>query len=135
MPASSPARRLNQIATLLGIPDESLSSKYALIGPSGILTFQGKDADLTIDGQSQELDDRATVVLFGGFSGYAQDTGHYSFNGQAVKAWKDGQRINPTRWERIRIELQIFLLTVVAALAATIGGFLISVTRWLSQIE
>jgi len=101
------------------------------VGPVAMLTFKGEGVQMTLDGQVEPLDKSSTIVLLGGLSGYTESTGKYAFVGQVDVGWKDDERLNPTRWERIRIELQIFLLGLATMLVGAIGGLLVPVLRWL----
>lgn len=80
------------------------------LGTADFLVFK---EGLIVDGAKVEVAPDTQITAFGSFDGVVTKAGEVRYSGTAQAVWKDFKRVNPTKWERLAIEIQLFILTTL----------------------
>jgi hypothetical protein len=92
-------------------------------GSANLISFKGNISSLDIDGQSITGRSIDGYSAFGEFTGSFEDSARVRFEGRAIALWKNGARVNPTRWERLRWEQSLAILGAIFSTLASIAGY------------
>jgi hypothetical protein len=104
------------------------------LGEAASISVSGHFPRAYLDGVEVKADDRDGFDGFGEFVGYLDDGG-YRLTGQAAGLWRNQRRVNPTRWERLPVEIQATLLGAMGILLVFIGRFLFRIFPHLKRDE
>jgi hypothetical protein len=110
--------------TISGLRAEDLPR--AKPGRASFVQFTGNVIDLEVDDARVTPNSAAKYTTFGDFEGSYQRGGKLRFLGTAMALFKDGNRMNPTKWETLSWDRCAFLLTVIGSLLAALARFIIS---------
>jgi hypothetical protein len=101
--------------------------------PSGYVNFislSGTSQELQLDGKEIAIKDKNNIAIKGDITATYLDKDTLRLNGSADFIWKDSDRMNPTKWERMSWEYRtIFIGLLMSAL-----GFLVNLV-WKRMLE
>ena len=86
------------------------------LGTADFLVFKEGLTGLVVDGAKVGVSPDAKIVALGSFDGRVTKAGEVRYSGTAQAIWKDRKRVNPTKWERLSIEIQLFILSTLVGL-------------------
>jgi hypothetical protein len=81
-------------------------------GYLGMIEFKGNISNFTLDGANVSSSPISEYTAIGDLYGRFETSGQLRLFGTSEAFWRDGSRINRTRWELLSPELQVFFLTV-----------------------
>lgn len=93
------------------------------LGHVEFLAFKGNIPTIDIDGSATTARPIDEYVAFGDFVGSFEDSSKVRFAGSAKTLWKNGQRANPTKWEKLSWEQRTAMITVLFSVMASIIGY------------
>ncbi|PZO01526.1 MAG: hypothetical protein DCF30_07155 [Hyphomicrobiales bacterium] len=97
------------------------SSRIGQDGKLEVIELRGNFARFELDGVAQAPNPIDSYVLIGDIDGSFPGGNKVRFAGTAKAFWKDRVRQNPTRWERLAIELKIAILGALLSLLAVVS--------------
>jgi hypothetical protein len=108
-------------------------------GRASFMQFAGNIVNLEVDDAQVTPNSAATYTTIGDFEGSYEKGGQLRFLGTAKALFKDGNRMNPTKWETLSWDRCAFLLSMIGSLLAALAKFVISSLKknspssWLSH--
>lgn len=93
------------------------------LGHAEFLAFKGNIPTIDIDGSATTARPIDEYFAFGDFVGSFEESSKVRFAGSAKTLWKNGQRANPTKWEKLSWEQRTAMITVLFSLFASIIGY------------
>jgi hypothetical protein len=123
--------------TISGLRVKDLSR--AKSGQVSFVQFAGNIVNLGVDEAKVIPNPAATYTTIGDFEGSYQRDGQLRFLGTAKALFKDGNRMNPTKWEKLSWSRCAFLLSMIGSLLVALAKFIIgglkrnSPSSWLSN--
>lgn len=84
---------------------------------------------LSVDGASVDTKSFRQFQMKGVFDGQYLAGGSLRLIGSARAVWNDNARVNPTRWERLSLEMQLTLLSAMAGILLLVGRITYPVFR------
>lgn len=97
------------------IPNGSLKNHD--FGKSDLIAVTGNISDLNVDGTDVTTKAGDQIYVMGEIGGSFGDAGEAKFNGVAKVLWKNGHRVNKSRWEKLSTEWQLAILAWFGSLA------------------
>lgn len=110
-------RKASGWSEVADINSSALQGQY--LGEAELLFIENGLAELKIDGSTVSTRPTDQFVAIGEIEGRYQQDLSLHIRGEAKAMWLDSKRRNPTRWERLPVEVQIFAMT---AAIAVLGG-------------
>jgi hypothetical protein len=90
------------------------------LGRARTVSFRGNVVQLLVDGNRANIGPQNEITARGDLVGTLHPSGEIHLVGPADALWKDGVRLNPTKWERLSTEAQIATLTFLLAILIAI---------------
>lgn len=90
------------------IPIDGLSR--GTLGKTGFLTFSGPIESFRLDGKDVEHRNHDTFAAIGDLKASWLNDGKLRIQGAVGRLWRGPERLSPTRWERMPLELKLALL-------------------------
>jgi hypothetical protein len=94
------------------------------LGTTGSILFGGNVSRLLVDNRLVQTSPENTISALGEFHGSVLASGGRHISGVGRAIWNDQSRLNPTRWETLGTEWQIFVVTILGGLLTTCGALL-----------
>jgi hypothetical protein len=95
-----------------------------------------------IPGTSLDIDDQSVTgrtiddyTAFGELNGRFESSAKLRFTGRAKALWKNGGRVNPTKWERLSWEPRTAIIAAILALLGPLAGYIVMQIRKNSNID
>lgn len=107
--------------TVHGLPEVDSPMK---VGSLRAISFQGTVTDFTVDTNPHPARPYDSFVLQGQLEGEYLQNGTLRIHGKTNQLWRNGRRLNPTKWEMLSTEWQLSIL-------GAFGAFLIALWRLL----
>ncbi|MGY2986282.1 hypothetical protein [Bradyrhizobium sp. USDA 4508] len=101
--------------------DQARSNDH--LGHVEFLAFKGNIPAIDIDGSATTARSIDEYFAFGDFVGSFEESSKVRFAGGAKALWKNGQRANPTKWEKLSWEQRTAMMTVLFSLIASVIGY------------
>lgn len=98
-------------------------------GKTDLVTFRGSVSDLEVDGKTIPVKPTDQNTAFGEFESHFEAEKSVRFKGIAKALWKNGVRVNPTRWEQITWDQQLKLFAIVLAIFGPLVALVIAIVR------
>jgi hypothetical protein len=93
-------------------------------GSVNFVSFKGNIASLDIDGRAVTGRPIDRYNAFGEFTGSFESSTKLRFSGRAQALWKNAERVNPTRWERLSWEQRLAIMGAIFSMLAPIVGYI-----------
>lgn len=93
-------------------------------GYTDLISLSGNVTDLTLDGVGVPTKAGDQIFVLGEITGRFGEAGEANFDGTAKVLWRNGSRINKTRWEKLSTEWQLALLASLGSLLLGLYGVL-----------
>jgi len=93
------------------------------LGHVEFLAFKGNVPTIHIDGSADTARPIDGYHAFGDFVGSFEEPSKVRFAGIAKTFWKNSQRANPTKWEKLSWDQRTTMITVLLSVVASIVGF------------
>ena len=110
--------------TIRGLRTERLPR--AKRGRASFVQFSGNVVNLEINDTQVTPNPAASYTTIGDFEGSYERGGQLRFVGTAKALFKDGNRMNPTKWETLSWARGAFLLGMIGSLLVALARFVIS---------
>ena len=110
----------NGWATLTRSSENPASEQGAL----EFLAFKGNISTIDVDARpvpSRAIDE---YNAFGDISGRLESDSKVRFSGTAKAFWKNGARVNPTKWERLDWNERLFIFAILVGIAGPVTGYI-----------
>lgn len=88
------------------------------LGTLRAFQINGNISELLLDGSTLTTNKLETYNAKGRFEIKRLQDGVFHISGSAEALWKNNRRMNKTKWERLELEMKIFLLTTIASIIA-----------------
>lgn len=99
--------------------DERKDLAESPVGTAEILMIGEGLSSLIVAGRKIEVGPKNALVAVGEIDGEYDKDANLLLTGEARNLWLNDKRLNPTKWERLAIEVQLFVITTL--LAAGLG--------------
>lgn len=93
------------------------------VGSTRFLSFKGKPIRVEVDGKVIDANEFAPFIALGEIDGDIIDGGRVRLNGSVDKLWLGSTRINPTKWERLAGDVQLWIIGGLLAFLAAFARF------------
>jgi hypothetical protein len=93
-------------------------------GSVDFITFKGNIASLDVDGSPIPPRTTDHYTAFGEFDVQFESLTKLQISGSAKAFWKDGHRMNQTRWERLTWSQQAFIVTFLMTGFGSIAAYI-----------
>jgi hypothetical protein len=93
-------------------------------GSADLLTFKGTIASLDVDGSSVTPRTTDDYTAYGDFDAAFESASKLRLHGSAKAFWRNGHRMNQTRWERLTWAQQAYIGTLLLTLFGSIATFI-----------
>lgn len=94
-----------------GLPIDQFNE--SALGVASMLQLTGGVETFTVDGKVFDAGPSCDIQAFGKFYGMYRADATLRFRGSAKAIWKDGKRLNSTKWERLTTEAQLAILGAI----------------------
>jgi hypothetical protein len=99
--------------------DERKDLAESQVGMAEILMIGEGLSSLVVAGRKIEVGPKDALVAVGEIDGEYDKDANLLLTGEARNLWLNDKRLNPTKWERLAVEVQLFVITTL--LAAGLG--------------
>jgi hypothetical protein len=93
-------------------------------GETDLIAVMGNVSGLIVDGMAASTKVGDQIYVIGEIGGSFGDNGKAKFNGIAQVLWRNGHRVNKTRWEKLSTEWQLAVLAWLGSLLFGLYGLL-----------
>jgi hypothetical protein len=104
-------------------------------GSANLISFKGNIASLDIDGLSVTGRPIDAYDAFGEFTGSFESSTKLRFSGRAQALWKNAERVNPTKWERLSWAQRLAIMGTIFSMLGSIVGYIAIQIRNDSDID
>lgn len=105
---------------IAGLEPEKLAEKD--LGGTDFIGIGRGLKELLVEGARIEIRRDQQLIVLGDLRGGYGEDGTLRISGDARAAWLESRRLNPTKWERLPTEMQIFVLTSFVAMLAGVAN-------------
>jgi hypothetical protein len=120
-PRPEPTLDYTPFGTELTVSDANGWAAVEDLGDTSFLSFGGSENRLSLEGEELHLSPHNTMFMIGDFTGDVHPDSRTEIRGEAEGIWRDGTRLNKTKWERLSEGSQ---LTIIGAVLVAIGTLL-----------
>jgi hypothetical protein len=112
-------RKANGWLVVSDLAEEDL--RRSEVGSARLLSFKGKPIRVEVDGKAIDANEFVPFIAFGRIDGDILQAGRVKLDGVADKLWMGSTRVNPTRWERLAADVQLWIIGGLLALLVALA--------------